>query len=251
MVVVPELSFRYIGFNCTKPPFDDVNIRRAFSQAIDKDRLVSLVFRGMVQRADGVLPPGMPGFNEDLLGLDYDVNGARELIEDSEYGDVANLPPITITTAGWGGLISQELEAIVYEWQQNLGVEVKVRQLEPQRFLYYLKQEKDEMFYIGWIADYPHPQNFLEVLFHSDADNNYGEYSYPEVDALLERAGVEPDYDQSLRLYRQAEQLLVEDAACLPMYFGENYILIKPYVKGYNLNPQGYAMLNSVSIEPR
>ena len=107
------------------------------------------------------------------------------------------------------------------------------------------------MFYIGWIADYPHPQNFLEVLFHSDADNNYGEYSYPEVDALLERAGVEPDYDQSLRLYRQAEQLLVEDAACLPMYFGENYILIKPYVKGYNLNPQGYAMLNSVSIEPR
>ena len=250
LVVVPELSFRYIGFNSTKPPFDDVNIRRAFSQAIDKDKLVSLVFRGMVQRADGVLPPGMPGFNKDLSGLDYDVNGARELIKESRYGDVSNLPPITITTLGWGGLIPSELEAIVYEWQQNLGVEVKVRQLEPQRFLYHLKQEKDEMFYIGWVADYPHPQNFLEVLFHSDADNNYGEYSHPEVDALLERAGVEPDFDQSLRLYQQAEQLLVEDAACIPLYFGENYILIKPYVKGYNLNPQGYAMLNSVSIEP-
>ena len=250
LVVVPELSFRYIGFNSTKPPFDDVNIRRAFSQAVDKDKLVSLVFRGMVQRADGVLPPGMPGFNKDLSGLDYDVNEARELIEDSGYGDVSNLPPITITTAGWGGLIPSELEAIIYEWQQNLGVEVEVRQLEPQRFLYHLKQEKDEMFYIGWIADYPHPQNFLEVLFHSGDDNNYGEYSHPEVDALLERAGVEPDYDQSLRLYQQAEQLLVEDAACLPLYFSENYILIKPYVKGYNLNPQGYAMLNSVSIEP-
>ena len=248
--VVPELSFRYLGFNSTRPPFDDVNIRRAFSQAIDKDKLVSLVFRDMMQRADGILPPGMPGFNEDLSGLDYDVNEAKELIRGSKYGSVANLPPITITTSGWGGLIPQELEAIVYEWQQNLGVEVKVRQLEPQRFLYHLKQEKDEMYYLGWVADYPHPQNFLDVLFHSGADSNYSDYSNPEVDALLERAAVESDYNQSLRLYQQAEQLLVEDAACLPLYFGQNYILVRPYVKGYNLNPQGFAMLNTVSIVP-
>jgi len=247
--VVPELSFYYIGFNCTKPPFDDINIRRAFSQAVDKDKLVTLVFRGMMRRADGILPPGMPGFNESLSVLDYDVNEAKALIKSSKYGDVSNLPPITITTSGWGGLIAQDLEAVVHEWRQNLGVEVKVRQLEPQRFLYHLKQEKDEMYHIGWIADYPHPQNFLDVLFHSGTDNNYGEYGNPEVDALLERAGVEIDFEQSLSLYQQAEQELVEDAACLPLWFGQNYILIKPYIEGYNLTPQGYAMLNSVSVE--
>jgi len=250
LVIAPELSFFYIGFNCSKPPFDDVNIRRAFSQAIDKDKLVSLVFRDMVQRADGILPPGMPGFNKDLSGLDYDVNRAKELISASKYGDVSKLPPITITTTGWGGLISSELEAIVHQWRQNLGVEVKVRQLEPQRFLYHLKQEKDEMFYIGWIADYPHPQDFLEVLFHSDTDNNHGDYSNPEIDALLEMAGIETDSNLSLALYQQAEQRLINDAACLPLWFGENYILIKPYIKGYNLNPLGLAMLNSVSVEP-
>ncbi|HEY92685.1 MAG TPA: peptide ABC transporter substrate-binding protein [Dehalococcoidia bacterium] len=250
LVIVPELSFFYIGFNCSKPPFDDVNIRRAFSQAIDKDKLASLVFRGMVQQADGILPPGMPGFNEDLSGLDYDINEAKELISASKYGDVSELPPITITTVGWGGLISSELEAIIHQWRQNLGVEVTVRQLEPQRFLYHLKQEKDEMFSIGWIADYPHPQDFLEVLFHSDADNNYGDYSDPEMDALLEMAGMEPDSNLSLALYQQAEQRLVNDAACLPLWFGENYILIKPHIKGYNLNPLGLAMLNSVSVEP-
>ena len=247
--VVPELSFHYIGFNFSKPPFDDVNIRRAFSQAIDKDKLVSLVFRGMVQPADGILPPGMPGFNEDLSGLDYDVTEARELIKASKYGDVSNLPPITITTIGWGGLISQGLEAIISEWRNNLGVEVKVRQLEPERFLYHLRQEKDEMFYAGWIADYPHPQDFLDVLFHSGAENNYGEYSNPEIDTLLEMAGVEPDSNLSLALYQQAEQKLVEDAACLPLWFGKNHILVKPYVKGYNLSPQGLAMLHTVSIE--
>jgi len=247
--IAPELSFYYIGFNATKPPFDDVNIRRAFSQAIDKDKLVSLVFREMAQRADGILPPGMPGFNKDLSGLEYDVTKAREFIRASEYGDVSKLPPITITTIGWGGLISQELEAIIYEWRQNLGVEVKVRQLEPQRFLYHLRQEKDEMFHMGWIADYPHPQDFLDVLFHSGADNNYGEYSNPEVDALLEMAGVEQDDKLSLALYQQAEQKLVDDAACLPLWFGQNYVLVKPYLRGYNLNPMGFAMLNGVSVE--
>ena len=250
LVIVPELSFYYIGFNTTQPPFDDVNIRRAFSMAIDKDKLASLVFRDMMQPADGILPPGMPGFNEDLSGLNYDVNKARQLIRESKYGDVSQLPPITLTTMGWGGLISQGLEAIVHEWRQNLGVEVKVRQLEPQRFFYHLREEKDEMFDMGWIADYPHPQNFLDILFHSGTDNNYGEYSNPEVDTLLEMAGVEMDSDLSLELYQQAEQKMVEDAACLPLWFGRNYVLVKPYVGGYNMGPQGLAMLNSVSVEP-
>jgi len=129
--VTPELSFYYIGFNTTKPPFDDADIRRAFSQAIDKDKLVSLVFRDMMQPANGILPPGMPGYNEALSGLDFDIAGAKELIASSEYGDVSKLPPITITTMGWGGTISSGLEAIIHEWRQNLGVEVKVRQLEP------------------------------------------------------------------------------------------------------------------------
>ena len=159
------------------------------------------------------------------------------------------MPPITITTLGWGGLISQGLEAIIHQWRQNLGVEVKVRQLEPERFFYHLKEEKDEMFDMGWVADYPHPQDFLDVLFYSGADNNYGEYSNPEVDALLERARVELDNKVSLALYQQAEQKLVEDAACLPLWFGRNYTLVKPYVRGYNLNPMGFVMLNRVSID--
>ena len=248
--ITPELSFYYIGFNTTEPPFDDANIRRAFSQAIDKDKLVSLVFRDMVQPAYGILPPGMPGYNESLSGLDFNIDKARELIANSKYGDVSKLPPITITTMGWGGLVSSELEAIIHEWRQNLGVEVKVRQLEPERFLYHLKEEKDEMFYMGWVADYPHPQDFLEVLFRSGADNNHGEYSNPEVDALLEKAGLEQDREVSLTLYQQAEQKLVTDAACLPLWFGQNYTLVKPYVKGYDLDPSGIVMLNKVSIEP-
>jgi len=202
-----------------------------------------------MEPADGILPPGMPGYNEDISGLEYDVEGAKELIANSSYGDVSQLPPITITTIGRGGAISRELEAVVYQWRENLGVEVTVRQLEPERFLYHLAEEKDEMFSTGWIADYPHPQDFLDILFHSGADNNYGAYSNPGVDALLEAAGVEQDSNSSLELYRQAEQMMVNDAACIPLSFGRNYVLVKPYVKGYEPNSMGFATLNEVSLE--
>jgi len=245
----PELSFSWLGFDTTKPPFDDLNVRRAFTQAIDKDRIVSLVFRDLVQAADGILPPGIPGYNEGLAGLDYDVEKAKGWLALSGYGDASNLPPITLTTSGYGGLISSPLEAIVTQWRENLGVEVTVRVLEPEYFMYNLKEEKDEMLIMGWIADYPHPQDFLDVLFHTGAENNFTGYSNPEVDAILEKAAVEPDGEKSLELYRQAEQKLVDDAACLPLWFGRNYVLVKPYVKGYDLNPMGFVMLNKVRVE--
>jgi oligopeptide transport system substrate-binding protein len=248
--VTPELSFSWIGFNTTKPPFDDVNVRRAFTLALDKDRIVSLVFRNLVQRADGILPPGIPGFNKSLVSPGYDVAKAKELIARSKYGDVSKLPPITLTTSGYGGEISMALDAIVSEWRDNLGVEVTVRQLEPDRYIYYLKEEKNELFDMGWIADYPHPQDFLDVLFHTGAENNFAEYSNPEVDALLDKAAVEADNEKSLGLYQQTEQMLMDDAACLPLWFGENYLLVKPYVEGYKLTPLGFAWLEKVKITP-
>jgi oligopeptide transport system substrate-binding protein len=247
--ITPELSFYWIGFNVTKPPFDDVNVRRAFTMAVDKDKLVSLAFRNLVRRADGILPPGMPGFNDKLTVPGYDVNKAKELISRSKYGAASKLPPVTLTTSGYGGGISSALEAIITEWRQNLGVEVTVRQLEPDRFLYHLKEEKDELFDMGWIADYPHPQDFLEVLFRTGAENNFAAYSNAAVDKVLDKAALEADSLKSLELYRQAEQMLVDDVAVLPLWFGQSYVLVKPYVTGYKLNAMGFAWLNKVAIK--
>jgi oligopeptide transport system substrate-binding protein len=247
--ITPELSFYWIGFNTNEPPFDDINVRRAFTQAIDKDKIIALVIRDMVDRADGILPPGLPGYNEYLAGLKFDVQRARESLKASKYGDASNLPQITLTTSGYGNSISNILEAMIAQWRENLGVEVTVRQLEPNFYTYNLKAEKDQMFDMGWIADYPHPQDFLDVLFHSGMDNNFAEYSNPAVDALLDAAAVEVDTAQSLELYRQAEQMLVDDAAILPIYFGQNYVLVKPYVTNYNVNPMGFVQLSKVKIE--
>jgi oligopeptide transport system substrate-binding protein len=245
---VPELSLSYIGFNTTRPPFDDVNIRLAFAMAVDKEKIVSLSLRDLVQVAGGILPPGMPGYNEQLDGLEYDPAQARELIAASAYGDAANLPPITLTTTGYGGYIGSTLEAIITQWRENLGVEVTVRQIEPERFLYHLDEELDELFDAGWIADYPHPQNFLDILFRTGSEHNEGGYSNPALDALLDEAATEPDEALSLELYQQAEQMLVDDAAVMPLWFGQSYYLVKPRVRGYQLTAMGFAWLNQVSV---
>jgi oligopeptide transport system substrate-binding protein len=217
--------------------------------AIDKDKIIALSLRNMVQRADGILPPGIPGYNKDLAGLGYDVNKAKELIAASKYGDVSKLPPITLTTSGYGAAIASYLEAIITQWRDNLGVEVTVRELEPERYIYNLKEEKDNLFDMGWIADYPHPQDFLDILFRTGAENNYGGYSNPTLDALLDKAGIESDTTKSLEMYQQPEQMLVNDAAIIPLWFGENYILVKPYVHNYQANAMGIVWLNKVSIE--
>lgn len=249
LAVTPELSLYYIGFNTAQPPFDDVNVRRAFCLAVNKERIAKVILRDMVNEADGILPPGMPGYNETLEGLDYDVEKAKELIIDSKYGDVSNLPPITLTVEGYGNSIPSYLGAIIQEWQQNLGVEISVRQLEPEVFIYNLKQEKDEMFALGWVADYPDPHNFLDILFYTGSEVNIFEYSNPMLDALLDQAAIEQNRAVRLTMYQQAEQLVVDDAPCLPLFHGANYILVKPYVKGYELSPLGIPDLSKVYLE--
>jgi oligopeptide transport system substrate-binding protein len=249
LAITPELSLYYIGFNTAQPPFDDVNVRRAFCHAVDKERITEVILRDMLNEANGILPPGMPGYNGALEGLDYDVEEAIDLIATSKYGDVSNLPPITLTVEGYGNNIPSYLGAIIQEWQQNLGVEISVRQLEPENFLYNLKEEKDEMFIVGWIADYPDPHNFLDILFHTGSEVNISEYSNPDLDALLDQAAIEQDESVRLAMYQQAEQLVVGDAPCLPLFHGTNYILVKPYVKGYELSPLGIPDLSKVYLE--
>jgi oligopeptide transport system substrate-binding protein len=244
----PAFSFFYIGFNCSIPPFDDVSIRKAFNLAVDKDKITSLVFKNMVQKAEGILPPGFPGYNQNLTGLDYNPTEAQQLIKSSKYGDVSKLPPLKLTTSGYGGGTSSTLQALVHEWKQNLGVDVQIRQLEPDYYFYNLQAEKDQMFEMGWNADYPHPQDFIDILFSTGANNNYGQYSNVGVDALINQANLEPDYEKSLLLYQQAEQIIVDDAACIPLTFDKVYLLVKPHVQGYIVNPLGFVSLNAVSL---
>ncbi|MCL2140789.1 MAG: peptide ABC transporter substrate-binding protein [Dehalococcoidia bacterium] len=248
LVLTPSLSLTYLGFDITKAPFDDPLIRQAFSIAVDKEKIAKLMFRDVVAATGGILPPGMPGYNTSLTTLSYSVEDAKTLIAQSKYGSAANLPEIVVTVSGYGGTIPSDLEAIIFDWNTVFGIEIQVRQIDPMLYNYNLQQEKDNMYYWGWIADYANPQNFLEVLFSTGATYNIGGYSNPQVDSLLSQAASSVAINTSLALYQQAEQLIINDVACIPLWAGIEMQLVKSYVKGYQMNALGLVPLNEVYV---
>ena len=234
----PQFSTEYIGLKVTEPPFDDVKVRQALNYAIDKDLIAKDVLADLVVPAKGILPPAFPGYNNDLSGYPYDPVKARELLEESKYGTGGEeFPTVFLTTAGsFGSSPGLDLEVIQEMWRENLGIQVEVLQTEYATYLQDLVKRRFDMFQIGWIADYPHPQNFLDILFYSESSNNHTAYNNPEVDSLLEAARVETREAVQYDLYRQAEEIIVQDAPWIPLWYsGEQYILIKPYVQDYFL----------------
>ena len=248
--VFPEFSLHYIGFNTSKPPFDDPYVRQAFSHAVNKDRIIKIIQKGMAFSAGGIIPTGMPGYNKDVKGLEYDPVKARGLLAKSKYASASSLPPITITVPGWGGVdVEDYLGAVILDWKQNLGVDVTVRLLEPNAFHYNLLEESDELFVLGWIADYPDPQNFLYTLFYTGSEYNNSHFSNKDLNRLLDQAAIEEDYNERMELYRQAEQIVVDQAPVLPLWFGKNYVLVNPQVRNYEIDPLGVPRLNLVTVE--
>jgi oligopeptide transport system substrate-binding protein len=246
--VYDSLSFSYVGFNTTQSPFDDPKVRQAFTYAVDKTKIIALTANNLVIPAYGILPPDMPGYNPDLQGLKYDPQKAKQLISESKYGSVFNLPPIVFTTSGWGNGISSIIGGLIEQWRENLGVEVTVRQIEPDYYSYTIYQEKNNLFDLGWSADYPDPQDFLDILFRTGSQSNNGGYSNPQLDALLGQAAADQDTAKRISEYRQAEQIIVDDAAVLPLYFGREYFLVKPYVQNYVVSPLGFPVFSKVGV---
>lgn len=233
-----NLCTGYVVFDVTRPPFDDLIVRKAFSMSFDRQKYIDVVLDGNALPAQGLYPPGLPGFNSALTGLPYDPEQARLLLAQSRYGGPAGLPSIVFSNIGIGSYISADVAAMAEMWEQNLGVTITVENLEPN---YYYDQiyagNHGQLFSGGWCADYPDPENFADVLFHSGSSQNNGGYSNPQLDSLLEAAGVEQDVIKRISMYQQAEQILVEDAAALFTTYSLSYQLVKPYVKGYLFTP--------------
>ena len=242
-----QLSVFFIGFNTTRPPFNIPEVRRAFLLAADRQRLLTEVYGDLVVLAHGFLPPGLPGYNPRLAPIPYDPVEARRIL-DSLYGG-GPLPPIIFTAPG---TVSPppEVVALFDMWRQNLGVTVQVNMVDAASYYSYLESTPGNLFEYGWVADYPDPVNFLDVLFNSDSRIDTGGYRNDEVNQLLEKARVEPDLRARLQLYQKAEEALIEDVAAIPLYFGNDFSLVNPRVKGFSISPLGLMNLLQISLTP-
>jgi ABC-type transport system substrate-binding protein len=228
------LATEYLGMNCQMAPFTDVRVRRAFNYAIDKRKLIAVLNgRGVVAR--GVMPPGLPGYDPKIEGYDYNPAEARRLLEAA--GIPSGLAPILWMRADQtemmiGQSIQQDLALV--------GVNVILKPVAWGPLLEAVRQpDTVELVSLGWEADFPDPENFLEVLFARDqwGANNDTFYDNPAVDKLLLEAAPISDDTKRYALYREAEKIIISDSPWVLLYNPVTYVIRQPWVHGWELNP--------------
>ncbi|MEW6681529.1 MAG: peptide ABC transporter substrate-binding protein [Nitrospirota bacterium] len=245
---VPILRGYYVGFNVTKPPFTDPRVRQAFALAIDRDELPKIL-RGGERAANSWVPPGMPGYEPDV-GLRYDPQRARRLLAEAGFPKGKGLPVIeyVYNTGPINTLIAENLQA---QWKRTLDIDVRLDNLEWKVYLKRLDQDAPAMFRLGWGADYPDPDNFL-ALFTADSGNNHSRWANAKYDALVAQAASEPDPGRRLAMYREAQRILTEqDVPIIPLFTHVNNVLVKPWVRGFDLNAMEILSLQGVSMGAR
>jgi ABC-type transport system substrate-binding protein len=245
-----SLCTTVLQMNNTLAPMDDPLVRQAFALVVDKDELNDLLAEGTNLVASTILPPGMPGYDvalaEEQAATINNIEAAQAALAASAYAD--GLPPIIISAGGFGDSDRDDLNAMIEMWREALGAEVSVEFLDPIDFKELLDEERGHMVSYGWCADYPDPENFLDVLYYSNSEFNVGGYTNPEVDVLLAQARVELDVATRLGLYQQIERLLLEDAAAIPLSHGVSDVLVNERVSGYVLSPMGARIMPLLSL---
>ena len=156
-----------------------------------------------------------------------------------------------MTIPGTGGSAPLDVQVISTMWEDVLGVEIDVQQVEWATYLQDLNRSRLQAWGgIGWEADYPDPQDFIDILFYSESSGNHGHYNNPEVDSRVEEARTEQDIIRRVRLYNEAEEIILQDAAWLPLWFDmEGLALLKPWVKNYQFTPIIVPRLKNVYIQ--
>jgi ABC-type transport system substrate-binding protein len=201
------------------------------------------MFQSRVRQASGFVPPNLAGYKSPDPGTTYDVTLARQLIAQSTYKDVKNLPRMRLFTSG--DALGPMLRDV---FSQTLGIDLEVREVEWSDFLDGLDRHEYPMFTLVWGADYPDPESFLGTLFRSTSPENHTGYRNSSVDEMLNAAAVEPDNTKRMTLYADIEKRVLQDYPAVPLYHSVRYTLVKPYVKNLKVTPMGILSLKDVQV---
>ena len=228
------LSIYYMGFDLIDPngPFArSVSLRRAFHEAVDKQTMIDVAFGGIGTVANSIVPPGMPGFQDDVF-IPYDVAQAQTDFAAAlqELGIAKEDLHLQI---GYNTDANHEnkIEYLQQQWKDAFGIDVEAVGLEWGTYLDRLATDPFDIFRLGWGADFPHPHNFLYDLAGCNSGNNNTGYCNEEADALMAEAAVTPALEDQIPLYNQAQELIMADSPMLTLRFASRFTLVKPWVQ--------------------
>ncbi|HXV94549.1 MAG TPA: ABC transporter substrate-binding protein [Pseudonocardia sp.] len=215
-------GFDYLTFPTYDQRFSDKRVRQAFSMAVDRQAVVDAIFSGAREPAYDVIPPVIDGHRPDACQYcQYDPERAAQLLAETDF-DTSQ--PVELWFNSGAGH-DQWVQAVGNQLQQNLGITYTLRgDLDfPQYLPLADEQGMTGPFRLGWSMDYPSPENFLGPLFTTGAlppaGSNAAFYSNPEFDRLVAEGNSASSNDEAIRLYQQADDLLLEDMPVMPMFF--------------------------------
>ncbi|CAM3728909.1 peptide ABC transporter substrate-binding protein [Cohnella lubricantis] len=254
--IQPTAGTYYYAFNLTKQPFDNLNIRKALTMAIDRQLIVDKVTKGGQVPAYGFVPPSIQGdgqmFREqypDTGLLSEDIAQAKQLLAQGlkEEG-LASFPPVTLTINDGAGH-KQVAEALADMWRKNLGIEVQIQTQEWKVFLQNRTSLNYDIARAGWSADYNDPMTFIDMYTSTSGNNDLG-FKNPQYDALVKQAYASSDQQQRMQLMDQAEQILVKDnMAILPVYYYSGVYMVQQNVQGLEMDYQGQIDFTRASVQ--
>ena len=258
---VPEMVTQFLCFNTTDSVFDNLAVRKAFNFAVDRQKILDYVLNGegYAPGNHGITPPVFPGYDiSKVRGYRFNVDSARYYLDLAGYTGGEGFPTVSLILNADGERNTQVAVELQKQLSDHLNVQVKIKVLP-------LAQVLEKGFYgnfnlmrIGWYADYPSAENFLWLFYGADVPATTKNPSYPNV-ARWKNAEYDRLYDAGLhartlqdanKLFLQAEQILMDEAPLVVMWYDEGYRLLQPFIQNFPNNPMQYRDFGQVWFDP-
>lgn len=257
--ISPSLSIQYYSFQHMSEIFKDINVRKAFNYAIDKDRIVEYGLHGMGFPANyGIVPPSIGDYPiENIKGYEYSPDLARKHLADAGFPGGKGFPRLTLQINSGGSANIGVAEIVQKMLSDNLNVYVDLSVTSRSQHYDRVESGKSNFWKDTWLADYSDPENFLCLFYGELVPDDPTESSYTNstryqnvsFDRLYESANIEQDPVKRMELFSRADQKIIEDAAVIPLFYEKTVRLLQPYVKNFPVNPLEYRDFGSVYFD--
>ncbi|MBK9249270.1 MAG: ABC transporter substrate-binding protein [Ignavibacteria bacterium] len=251
----PAMCTWFLDFLCTKPPFNNVDVRRAFSLAIDRDKIVRYVLRNAPYSPafHGITPPVMPNYSTDSIpGFGLDLAKARDFMTRAGFPNGKSFPVVQLHIYPEPRLV-QVAEAVQKMLDEALNVRVEIKTVQFAELLALAEQGKLNFWGTRWYGDYPDAENFINLLDGALVPVNENEPSYPNstrysnpaASEALANAVATTDVTERMRYYRSAESIAMNDAPAIMLFYEMHYRMLQPNVRNYPLDAMARVVLKN------
>lgn len=258
---INSMTIQYYGFLHVDPVFNNKKVRQAFAYAIDRERICRFTIKGSGTPAiHGFVPPNTGSYDATKVkGYSFDPEKARNLLEEAGYPKGQGFPRVTLQLNSGGGRNEQVAQAIQKMLTETLNIQVELLQVPWAQHTESIESAKVQFWRLGWIADYPDPENFLNLFYGKwvpDDINvktylNSFRYKSAKFDEIYEKALATVDEAARNALYNQADQIAIDDAVAMPIYYDRDHRLLQSHVRNFPQNSMEHRDFSKVYFVPK